>query len=134
MKNEKKPQNVRFKVTINCEDCGAERLITKACLNLVKRCKSCQKIFNRNRARNRYRELKGIPIDKPIVGRKKEKESKKEPKKEPPKNTRLIKDLKPKPEPKDIKPELSEAELQRQQAVMNKLFETIKDKSTIDDW
>jgi hypothetical protein len=56
---------------INCADCGAERMITKACLKLVSRCKPCQKAFNRNRARNRYREINGIPLDKPVIQQKK---------------------------------------------------------------
>lgn len=128
MKNEKKAQNTRFKVTINCEDCGSERIITKACLNLVKRCKSCQKIFNRDRARNRYRELKGIPMDKPIIGR--QKKETKEVKPQKPANVNWG----PKETVKVEQPLLSEAEIARRKAVMEKLFEQVEDKSTTDDW
>lgn len=130
MENEKKTQNTQFKVTINCKDCGVERHTTKACLNLVKRCKSCQKIFNRNRARNRYRELKGIPIDKPVIERKKKIEEKK--RKKIKKHTELVATkLKTKVSKEPI---ISEEEMKRRQAVMEKLFDLIEDESTVDDW
>ena len=54
------------KIIIQCVDCGTDREIGKACLNLVKRCKSCQVDFNRKAARDRYRKKKGIPLDKPV--------------------------------------------------------------------
>ena len=54
------------KIIIQCVDCGIDREIGKACLNLVKRCKDCQVEFNRKAARDRYRKKKGIPLDKPV--------------------------------------------------------------------
>lgn len=65
----------RLTESITCIDCGAQRKVTKACANTVIRCKSCQKAYNREKARNRYRKLKGIPLDKtvtPITKKKKQ--------------------------------------------------------------
>lgn len=56
-----------FTEAIKCIDCNAERMITRACLNLILRCKTCQKEFNKSKARNRYRGIKGIPFDGPIA-------------------------------------------------------------------
>ena len=118
--------STRLKVTINCVDCDAERMITKACLELVKRCKPCQKIFNRDKARNRYRALKGIPLDKPIVKLIKKKE--KAPAPSP------IPMAAAKEEPKVTKPTLTPEEDERRQKALAKLFDMIGDDSTVDDW
>lgn len=61
------------KTPIKCVDCGETREVPNACLKLVKRCKPCQAVFNRDAARNRYRKLKGIPLDAPLKKKKKEK-------------------------------------------------------------
>lgn len=116
--------STRLKVKINCEDCGTERMITKACLSLVKRCKPCQKIFNRNRARNRYRELKGIPLDKPIVSVIKKKEKAPEPVK-----AEVVEE-----KPKKIEPAVTPEEQERRKKALQKLFEMLGDDSTDDDW
>jgi hypothetical protein len=66
------------KVPIKCIKCGTIREVHKSCLKIVKRCKPCQIMFNRDAARNRYRQLNGIPVEKPIKKVKKEKEKEKE--------------------------------------------------------
>lgn len=86
------------KIIVQCVDCGTDREIGKACLNLVKRCKDCQVEFNRKAARDRYRKKKGIPLDKPV--------SKKD---EKPKKTIEEKPVGPKP----IFPEKSEITLEQ---------------------
>jgi hypothetical protein len=125
-----KLMNTRLKVTINCTECNAERLITKACLSLVKRCKPCQKIFNRDKARNRYREIKGIPLDKPIEAIIQKKE-KKEVKKEAPKAFPIPAMVKVKTPPVPV---LTKEEQEKREAVMLKLFSTLEDDSSDDDW
>ena len=116
----------RLKVKINCIDCNAERMITKACLKLVKRCKPCQKIHNREKARNRYRELKGIPLDKPI----KEKEEKKVVVVEKVVKDNEVKEVKKVVTRKQLTPE---EEAIRQERIAA-LLDLLPDKSTDNDW
>lgn len=103
-------------------------MITKACLELVKRCKPCQKIFNREKARNRYRELKGIPLDKPVekLIKKKKKDNATAPLSAP---MAAIKE-----EPKVTKPVLTPEEQERRRKAVEKLFDLLGDDSTDDDW
>ena len=130
--------------TIICVDCNAERQITKACLGLVIRCKSCQKEFNRDRARNRYREIKGIPLDSPI--------RKNEPKK--PKKSSLTKVPKKlnKNKTKEVAPSISEEHVVKPQTKepvdpfkvdetrvraldrIIAMFDNDPDFHTVDDW
>jgi hypothetical protein len=124
--------STRLKEKINCIDCNAERMITKACLGLVKRCKACQKIFNRDRARNRYRELKGIPIDKPVASiiKKKEKTVTKEPT-----ISAWGKPVeKAEEKPKKVEPAVTPEEQERRKIALQKLFDMLGDDSTDDDW
>jgi hypothetical protein len=101
-------------------------MITKACLELVKRCKPCQKIFNRDKARNRYRALKGIPLDKPVEKIIKKKKKEKAPEPTP---VAAVKE-----EPKVTKPALTPEEEARRQKALAKLFDMLGDDSTDDDW
>ena len=119
----------RLKVTINCEDCGAERLITKACLSLVNRCKPCQKIFNRDRARNRYRELKGIPVDKPVTQIIKKKEKNRPAEIWPKEPVGKMAEE----EEKKVEPARTPEEEARRKKVLEELFSTLGGE-TDDDW
>lgn len=119
--------STRLKHKIECVDCGAERLVTKACLNLVSRCKPCQKIFNRDRARNRYREIKGIPLDKPVVGLIKPKAEKAAP-------VTFPEPVAAEEEPKKVEPAVTPEEQERRRKALERLFEMLGDDSTVDDW
>ena len=116
----------KLKVKINCVDCGVERMITKACLKLVKRCKPCQKDFNREKARNRYRKLKGIDLDKPV---KKKKEKK----------VVVIEKVIENDEVKEVekivtRKELTPEEVALRQERIAALLDLLPDKSTDVDW
>ena len=130
-----KNMSTRLKIIINCEDCGAERKITKACLTLAKRCKPCQKIFNRNKARNRYRTLKGIPLDKPIEKMIKKKAKKEKKKKVSPvtmATATAVAVIEKEPTPSE--PVLTPEEQAKRDEAIKSLFEILGDESTSDDW
>lgn len=116
----------KLKVKINCVDCNAERMITKACVSLVKRCKPCQKVFNREKARNRYRKLKGIPLDKPVTNVIKKKKKEKEVQ-ESIKTEEVV-------EVKTPTNSLTEEELRIRRERISRLLDILPDASTIDDW
>lgn len=128
-----KEKKSRLSVIINCIDCGAERAITKACLSLVKRCKPCQKIFNRDKARNRYRDLKGIPLDRPIPKKVKEKAPKPKVEKEKEKEKEKV-IVNPDVFIPSAPVELTDEERERRKVVLNKLMDLIDDDATTDDW
>lgn len=100
-------------------------MVTKACLSLVKRCKPCQKNYNKEQVRNRYRKLKGIDLDKPIQAMPKKKKEKKE-KKE--------KISKPKADDSIISAAQTPEEKERRRKAVEKLFALSEDSSTVDDW
>ena len=110
------------KVKIKCISCGISREITRACLKLVKRCKECQTEFNRDKARNRYRKLKGIPIDAPVGVVVKKKKTKKV-------EIEVKEEKKP-----EIIPSVTPEEAKKRRKIISKLFDLIEDKSTINDW
>lgn len=130
--------NNRFKVTINCIDCGIERLITKACLSLVKRCKDCQKEFNRDKARNRYRKVKGIDLDKPVNSPKPKKKKEKETIQEELNAWEAASDqdfVEVEPAPiKTTVNELTEEEKQHRKEILESLLSMIDDDTTVEDW
>ena len=114
---------------IECVDCGAERMITKACFGMVKRCKSCQKKFNRNKARERYRKMKGIPLDKPVTNVIKPKKEKK--KETEAKSAGTF--FQSTPVPRHVS-SLTEEEKKIRNEKVAKLLDLLPDKSTDEDW
>ena len=112
----------RLTEQIICVDCGTERMVTKACLKMVTRCKPCQKDYNRDKARNRYRDLKNIPTNKPVAKKKtKAKKVKAKAKKE------IIEET-PKEEKPRITPEQRKTALERMMEITDKY------PLTTDDW
>ena len=121
---------------ITCEDCGEERMVTKACAKTAKRCKSCQKEFNRVKARDRYRISKGLPLDGPIqsiIKKKKVKEVVQEVRQGGIRDAwgNLIVE---KTKSKVMVPTISEEEQNRRNALLSELLDKLEDKSTVDDW
>jgi hypothetical protein len=95
--------------------------------------------FNKDKARNRYRELKGIPLDKPItqiIVKKKKRPGPVPVLKVPePFEVRSVPKPKPKPKPKSITPLLSEEEQKKRQLTMAKLLGvSTTDDGVDDDW
>jgi len=129
------------KVTIECRECGAPREIPKACVRSTFRCIKCQKAHSKEKARARYRNLKGIPLDAPVKNKGKGKKKKK-------KNTQ-VQDLPVHTSDVDnvaiidpwgkrsCKPEITQQDLEersRRSAVLSVLLDKLDDSSTDEDW